>query len=494
MLQESTNTEESGERGGAQSDAVSAGEPSQEHKRESTGSTEHSNPLAVACADQQPLSQLALQQLLSDDSEQHLGVIRAISGVQTTLPMGRVAQHTIRYPKVVVDALADIFNEYNTHFQPLVQANREFTTDYACTRDASDRFVNSFVQIDMLGLSPQFLTAASQLDRNVVREVLRGSIFEIENSLAMYQLLERVFSNDAGQTVFKMGFRRALDDLRQQHGRPIALLAVTDEKLTAMRESEFGKRDGEHLLAAEVRELSGFDALLGPDDFKHHVAQNNGHCKYLLYVRASDPPVKLKDPKAHVGNPLLDDAELRRIIKANSLTFNIDGSAQVGEARINDTKAYLQSMGMGFNISNLGDLVTPSGKLAQGFSDYLLGRGIDPLDVEQRRVSLRAKPLRGTYGCYGHIRGVLNSGFKRELRLETAARGDYVVQPEMKTPTMLNTSDGNQYTYIDRNFFSCTGGEIRFLGGMRTHMLVDSREASSGRIHGSNQSVYQQVY
>jgi hypothetical protein len=240
--------------------------------------------------------------------------------------------------------------------------------------------------------------------------------------------------------------------------------------------------------------MSGFDGLFGPEAFKRHLAENGGKCECLLYVRASDPPSKLRDPNAKVGNELLEDPRMRQIIKEHALTFNIDAPHQNGSARINDTEGYLHPMKMAFDISQPEELMSPSGKLSPAFESYLVERGIDTEQVLSGEVQLRAKPLRGTYGCYGHIRGPLRPKFMKDLRSQMQDRGEYVIQPEMATPRVTNTSDGQIYTYIDRNFLSYTAGEFRFLGGMRTLMLVDSSEARKGRIHGSNESVYQLVY
>jgi hypothetical protein len=437
---------------------------------------------------------LRLRGLLSSEGHGNLGTLDPVTGVQTTLRMGRVAAHPIQYPTVVLDALCELFTEYNKHFEALVEANREFSTDYRFARDTHGRLANSFVQIDMLGLPPAFLTNLAGVDKRLVKDVLRHTIFEIENSLAMYQLLERMFVRDSGPSLFAIQFRRSLDDLRDQHGRPIVLLAVTDGKFEAMREGEFGKRAGEQLASSEVRELSGFDDLWGPEDFKRHIAENRGQCGPLLYVRSSDPVSKLKNPHELVRNDLLGDSELRRIIKANALTFNIDSPAQVGAARINDTKAYLAPMGMAFAVRQPSDLGIPRDGLTPECARYLQAQGIDPARVTSGECLLRAKPLRGTYGGYGHIRGPLNEKLLRELGKEITKRGEYVVQPELVTPTIVNAGDGRAYTYMDRNFLSCVGGAIRFLGGVRICMPTDSMEARKGRIHGSHESVYQQIY
>jgi hypothetical protein len=309
----------------------------------------------------------------------------------------------------------------------------------------------------------------------------------------MYQLLQRAFAHSEDPTVCAIRFRRALEDLRQQNRRAVVLLAVTDEKFESIRGCEFGVQPGESLSADEVRELSGFDDLYGPEDLKRHLAENNGECKHLLYVRSSDPQSKLRDPGRNGMQSLLDDPELRTIIRANSITLNIDGPEQVGAARINDTKAYLQPMRMGIVVGSPEDLVAASGALNIDFERHLLDRGIEPELVVSGKAKLRAKPLRGTYGCYGHSSGPLNAKFRAQLRKDIQARGEYVIQPELPTPTLRNISDGQTYTYIDRVVLSCTAGKVQFVGGMRTLMLSDALEAKKGRIHGSHESVFQEI-
>ncbi len=396
----------------------------------------------------------------------------------------------VRYPSVVIGALGSLYTEYGRAFGSLVEANREWETDYQYCA-VGDGVVNWAVQIDMLGLTQGFLKEVAGLSEEVVREVLRRGIFEIENSLAMYQLLERSFPKDGRDSFFKTRFRAALDSLREYFGRPIALLAVTNEKYAAMASSEFGISClSPSVPEAVVRDLSGFDRLFGPEEFRHHVVSRGGECEYLLYVRASDPVSKLKDPGLRVRHPLLDDPDMRRVIKANSVTLNIDDPDwSVGDPRrINDTKEYMPPVGLGLRISSEADL------FSREFLAYLETHRIDPAAVASGRTLLRCKPVYGAYGCYGHVVGSFSDDhFWHELRREINQRGPYIVQPEHLSRVVTNTSGGGQFVYIDRLFFATVEGHPQFLGGFRNFMPVNSIEAQRRRIHGNKEAVFAEI-
>ncbi len=432
-----------------------------------------------------------LDQSIEASETAALGTVVLKEDIKSSLgPFQIYPEYKIAYPAVVKQVLENLYSEYNQAFRRLVAANTESSTDYQYCMAPDGTPISYFVQIDMVGLPAGFLAQTPDLSQEDVREVLRGRIFEIENSIAMYSLLENLFSDGIGGTLFKRQFLTALDDIRQKYGRPIALLAVTDQKYQAMRKSEFGKMDGEPLTDDEVKEISGFDKFFSPEEFKKHIEENGGQSDYLLYVRSSDPVAKMKRPELIVDEPLLGDESLRRIIKANALTFSIDNpSLSLGDSRrINDTKEYLGEMGMAFAIYYGEDLTSPD------FYSYLRSQGIDPLKMESGEVMIRAKPMKGTYGGYGHIRGTLvDAKFRRELRDALLKRGSYVVQPELQNPTVKNEDDGSIYMYIDRVFFSCDGQNYHFMGGERTLMPIDSSEAQKNMVHGNSSSVYAEI-
>lgn len=449
---------------------------------------------------------------MMDKEIQKLGNIVKRKDIKSSMsPFQTLPEYKTIYPQVVTQALGELCDEHNRAFSPLVETNREWDSDYLyCTQGTMP--VNFAVQIDMVGLPQAFLREATNMSVAVARETLRGKIFEMENSLAWYQFLEKIFSREQEYSFFKKRFLACLVNLRKRFGMPIALLAVTNQKYSAMRELEFGKSDGEPISDAEVFDLSGFDRFFGPTEFRQHVEENRGECQYLLYARTSDPVAKLKNPALVVENSLLSDHSMRRIIKAYALTLNIDAPEMQYAKRINDTKEYMPGMGMAFPVHSEESLFSSefrehlyarklyagfngTSRLAPEFVRYLQSREIDPMEIESGEISLRAKPLKGTYGCYGHITGKLPvTEFRKELRRELRKRGVYVVQPEMETPVIVNETDGQAYTYIDRNFFSSANGQqSEFLGGFRSLMPLDSIEAKESRIHGNSLTVYAEI-
>ncbi|MCK5476251.1 MAG: hypothetical protein KAI71_06775 [Candidatus Pacebacteria bacterium] len=407
--------------------------------------------------------------------------IRSALGPFRTFP-----DYTIIYPEVVIKALCNLYEEYNQAFIPLVATNREWETDYGLCMNGS--FVNYCVQIDMVGLSEVELKILDSMSEIEVREILRKKIFEIENSIAMYQLLERIFSQNGHDSFFKIRFRAVLDDLRRRFDKPIALLAVTEEKYEAILASEFGRCPDEKLTNSEVKNLSGFDTLFSPQQFCEYLVTNNGECKHLLYVRSSDPIAKLKKPNLVVDHPLLSDSAVRRVIKANALTLNVDIPEMEYDRRINDTKDYMVEMNMAFPIISIEDLHS------DGFREYLYTQGIDLADVESGKVSIRCKPTKGAYGCYGHVSGFLTEKkFSKNLKRNLRLRGPYVIQLEMITPIVVNSSLGVELTYIDRNFVGMINGHPQFIGGVRNLIPTDAVEAREHRIHGNSLSIYAEI-
>lgn len=433
----------------------------------------------------------SLDQFITEPAVIELGPKSIQANIETTIgPFEYLPAYKINYSEVITSALADVYAEYNQAFGALIEANKEWGTDYQyCKTGPNGSPVNHFVQIDMVGLPDDYLHTVTTMDRKKVREDLRKAIFEIENSLAIYQILEGIFSDNEQASFFGKRYRESLNALRQQHGKPIALVALTKQKYEAMREIEFGKQPGDLLTNEEVFRLSGFDTFFGPVEIVEHFRQNEGKSEYLLYVRASDPLTKLRDPSVVVDNPILANNDLRKIIKAYAITMNIDNPKWSLEspARINDTKAYLPLMSMGYPIHSDMDLGSPN--LKSFLKSYDRGE-----DVNSEKTIVRAKPMKSSYGCYGHERGQLESSeLRRRIRKNLRIRGPYIIQPEKITPIIIDEEDGERYTYIDRNFFYSDGHVFRFLGGFRLLMLTSSTEAVRGKIHNTGSTVWAEI-
>jgi hypothetical protein len=424
--------------------------------------------------------------------EVDIGPIDVRNDIDSTLrPFHCTPTYRVRYPKCVITALFELYKEYNAAFRPLVEANREWATDYRyCIANGAP--CNWMAQVDMVALPPTFLAEAETMEHDLLIEILRAAVFEFENSIAMYQMLEKITRTRDQSSKFRFNYRELLDGLRNKHNRPIALLAVTEQKYEAMLGSEFGKINGARPKPSEIPKLTGFDAFMGPADFAKHVEDMRGGCKFLLFSRTSDPTTVLKDPHTHVDHPLLGNEKLRRIIKAHTITMCVDAPGMAYGARINDTKGYMESIGMGVSADFITDLDDPA------FLDRLsticrIPRG----DVEAKTALLRAKPMKGTYGCYGHVQGRLLSACSEqgELRRNWQRRGgQYIFQREIPSVVIADLQSGQRFNAIDRNFLGMVNGEPRFIGGVRSLMPIDSFEANEHRNHGNAKTVMAEVY
>ena len=437
--------------------------------------------------------------------------IRTRTDIASTLgPFSAVHTYRVSYPPVVMEALTRLFREYNGTFAQLVALNREWSTDYQyCQHPDGTGPINFAAQIDMTGLSPAFLERATGMSVAEVMDELNRSIFEIENSIAMYQLLRQLFADGDGASCFQQGWDQALESLRSRSSMPIALLALTDEKYQSLCQTEFDRDGGDPPSAEEVKRLSGFDRFFGPTQFKRYVQENGAQCDYLLFVRASPPLSQLKKPDTPIEHPLLADDELRRLIKARAVTLNIDAPDMVHERRINDTKGYAAPMDLAYPITVEHDLYsrkfsdhlaangqfsdfTGRGRLAGQLADFLERWGVDPERVASGERMMRCKPLKEAYGCYGHVMGPLSkSKVRQNLRRELRKRGGCVVQPEI--PLLEAQVNGMACTAIDRVFVVVIDGEPHFIGGFRSLMPENTFEAQQGRNHGNGDTVWAEI-
>lgn len=432
-----------------------------------------------------------------------------IKNIETILSDGkyeRYFEYKIKYPSIIVKSLVDLYQEYNNAFKVLIEKNREWETDYQYCLDENNSPINYGIQIDMIALPEEFINYCQDKNppKNVIKEVLRHKIFELENSLAMYDLSQSIFEDSEKKSNIRTGFREMLDAIRKKTGKKIILLAVTEGKFYGMLSTEFGKTEKGILKEEEVQKRTGFDNFWGPDDFLQHLRENKGNCNVLLYVRSSDSIEKLKKPDLKIPNPLLEDEGIRKQIKANTITLNIDNPTDNNYShKINDTKEYMLYMDMCFLCNSKEDILhekylqylqlSKSKNQYQGpyfndkFVQYLLKNNISLEQIQKGNVILRAKPEKGTYGCYGHARGKVTDAdkFRKPFFDGLKKRGNYVIQVEMPVLKIKNNQTDETFISMDRNFLT-TGknGEIHFCG-LRFLEDESSPEAKKGNIHGS---------
>ncbi len=403
-------------------------------------------------------------------------------------PFEYAPDYQIRFPPKVIDGLSRLVEEHARVFSQFVPGNNEgHKLAYQhCVRMTGGHITEPFFQVDIAGLSQELLTGAGAPGAEDVINTLRDRIFEFEPSIAMYGLIETL----GGGGLLGTRFREQLDIIRAQHQKPIVLLAPTREKLEDMRETEFGKVGVQDLTSEEVFQISGFNDLWGPDEFLKHLEQDSGQCNCLLYVRPSDPISKLKDPTVGVENPLLVDPNLRRIIRENALTLNIDDPGwPIGDPkRLKDSKVALPLMAMGFRVDAVNDVVASvEGEkisVTKTFNDFMNSRGLSQLSA------FRVKPLQGVFGGYGQkTMNLFDRSNISWLKEMLALRGPYLIQPEIESLVVNDSTNGATFAVMDRAFFSLVRGSAEFMGGIRILVPSDSEEAHMGRLHGTREMI-----
>lgn len=448
--------------------------------------------------------------------EAELWPITQNNTIQTSLAAINIFKdYKVQYPQIVIDVLWELYKEYNDAFKTLINNNRESSQDYQYCCDNDWNPINYFSQIDMTWLPQEFLDHINngKLSKDEIKAILRSRVFEIENSLAMYQLLERMFTLDCSESNFKKNFRFIIDSIRKKYNKPIALLAVTDEKYLEMKANEFWKNSDDDLSPKEVSELSGFDYLLSPSQFQELAEGYKDDFPYLIFARTSLPVSVLKKPTIESPTSLLNNDVYRSIIKKNSITYNIDAPEFWSDKKINDTKKYLSLMNMAYDIWDRKDIFSDEfntflekwwayndykwDRLSQWFYDFIISQWVTPEKVALWNTKIRCKPLDESYWCYGHLSFALNDAEKRSrLGKEIKNRWKYCIQIEMNMPEVQNASwDSIQYSYIHRNLFGIDAGswEPLFMWWVVCYMPIDSKEAEQWRNHWNNKVVYAEI-
>lgn len=450
-------------------------------------------------------------ELVATPTTRKLGDIVLRHDIQSTdAPFHEATEYLVEYPPVVLSALAELYAEYNDAFASLIEANREWPTDYQYAT-SNGAGLNRWVQIDMVGLDPKFLASTASMSVAEVREVLRRRIFEIENSIAHYGFLSEIHGSPDQPTPWGQQFKSSLNELREQTGKKVALLAVTEEKYESMQRVEFGHSKEEPATDAEVRARSGFDKFFGPEEYQAYVSDCEARGiepEYLLFVRSSPGRAALARGQYNESS-ILDDDHLRQIIKKYAITLNIDNPAwPLGDPRrINDTKRWMEALGMGVVFTQQSDLYevgktrsheAPPVTFTPKLAEFLRQAGVAQEQIEQNTAVIRTKPVQGT-GAYGNqTTNPRRRDDRQDLKSLMKRFGPYVVQPHMETPVVTDETTGRSYQEIHRVFFRATpqpDGTVKyeFMAGFASLMPMDSEEARAGRNHGNSETVWGRV-
>ena len=388
-------------------------------------------------------------------------------------------KHCVEMPVNVTNALLEITSEYNCAFSKIVEQNLEIPEAYQYALDkVTGEYINLVFQIDMRALPQEFLISLNNYDVPVIKEVLKRSVFEFEDSLAMLNLLRMQFETN-GVSQFRDGLDRTFDSLRKTYCKGIALLATTQEKLDSILSCELGVDHLSDVNDETVKQLLGYDKLIGPDEYLSMLANNSAE-DYLLYVRSSSPVANLRDPRLEVPFTILDDQAIRHEILRNCITLNLGA--------LNDTKVAMLNMGIGVEIS--------SENLAEVLHDQKINQLCSEFGLNSENPRLRLKPRDGVFGCYGHhtmnLSDLESGKRKKKLVKDLKQRGEYIVQPEL--PSTQFSSDGETLNAIHRNFvgYNMQNHQYEAIEGVLAMMPVNPN-ARILTVHGSSSSSYSPV-
>lgn len=410
------------------------------------------------------------------------------------------------YPENVKLALAEIYTEYVQEYQELVRLS---WNKYPESINKEWKLVIPFVQIDMVYLPEKFLEAVKDYAPWLIKEVLKPFIFEIESSVAYYDLLSKIWTNSWERLWwFAEWFREQLDKIRGITGKKISLLVTSPIKYESIKELEFGVTQWEIPDVTMIREKSGFDSILWPNEFIKYFRRRVSDT--LFYVRASNDASELKSWGTDVLENLLQNEEYRTFIRNHSITTNIDEPGSTFS--INDTKKYMKNMGLGFFFDSIESIISEEAlgyiNLWKDFSKftgefyteelkkYLFAIWVDESIIKKGELTFRCKPVEWSYGAYGHVRlRIQDAKSRRKLRDAMIWKWQYILQVEHKAPLLVNIHNSREYRWIDRIFMSMNrDGKVKFMQWFTNIIPADNDEARKNNIHWSRVTEYWTIY
>lgn len=385
-----------------------------------------------------------LRELQNKTQESSMSIIER-DDIPAYFPNGTKANfleswNAILYPPQILEVLKELFQEYTQVFSRLVQ-NKTKEGNYCLS------WQNCFIQIDMAGLPSDFLDMVKQgiFSHQELKEILRKSIFEMENSLAAYSLLRSLWDSQENQ--FWSVMNETLWNIRDEFRSAVVLATLTDEKHAGVLHFDAGiPKDFWWNIQLEIQKNTWFDDVFSPQDLVTAYKENS---QVILYTRASLDRIWLANPNASTRSWMLDDIEFRKFLRAKSLTYNID-TPDDAENRLNDTKEYMPDIGMGYIISDIWDIISQDYQaylsrnkahevfdkeiFTDAMKNFLSQQWLSSEEIESGQGELQCKPLLDTYGGYGQVAWSIRDGNMRsKLTKEMKKRKIYTATENAKS-------------------------------------------------------------
>jgi len=436
---------------------------------------------------------------------------------ESETPPLALREYKVHYPESLVEAYKIACGKYDQQFMKLVQRHKIWGSDYQYAP-----FTLAF-QVDGPAYPDAFLKQAEFMNPNILAEFITKRVFEFEANIAAYGLNGRLWPD--GTT--NQTWHAALEVVRQRTGKRVAVLAGTEPKLDEMTMYEMGITRDQLTSDKAVRDITGFDAFLGPNALLSLYQKHQGNdCPYVFFGRTSRPKSWLRNPNSQIDEGILASSEILRYVRAHAITHNFDDPTLPinHPSIIMDTKEALVLAGAAYSVTQPCDIysqeflqyladngidvdeitegsLNPGKKnklggffinfpstnlLSESLIVHLKARGSDPALVASGEQKVRAKPLKQHYGIYGHEIGSINRAkFLNEIMEQVRIRGEYIIQPEFANLHIVDSANPHEsYVAIDRVFFvRGADGQLHPMESCRSLMPAQSLEGKKNNIH-----------
>ena len=350
-------------------------------------------------------------------------------------------------------------------------------------------------------MSQTFLNEIRDFSADDIANILAPFIFEYESSIARYPLLFWINNND-----FKKWFIKNLDEIREKTWKKIILLATTKSKLESIQEEEFWIKKWENIDSKYIKENSWFDNLWWPKELEHYY--NNiekwEESNYIFFTRASIDTEWLKNQNKKEKSEILENDDLRKFLKENTITINIDNPNDKNTIPVNDTKEYMEDLWLWYFFTNINEIFSEElieylktkEWRAKGFSwfkwyfykenlkNFLISSWVNEDELKTWKVIFRFKPVYESYWAYSQLASNLNTSKERKKLENISDWKKFLLQLERPTKKIINENTWKEYLAIHRLFpYSDKEGEIYFNKSIINLMPINEKQKNTPTVH-----------
>ena len=266
-------------------------------------------------------------------------------------PPMALGDYVVSYPRSLISAYKIACERYDQQFQGHVKRHKISDSDYQYAPHTLA------FQVDGPAYPDTFLNNVEFADPAVLADFIVVRAFEFESNIAAYGLNGRLWPDGTTNSTW----HATLDTVRQNSGKKVAVLTGTEQKLDETLMYEMGATRDQMPSAEQIRDMTGFDAFLGPADAHKLYAADSQNCPFVFFGRTSRPKSWLKDPKGNPDNWVWDEPGFLKFVRAHAITHNFDKPYlhATDPSVMLDSKVALVDLGGAYLIKKPSDIYSP---------------------------------------------------------------------------------------------------------------------------------------